>query len=499
MKYPDAQNARIAGVLTGLATGDALGVGYEFDPPMAASQPVDMIGGGLGTSPPGEWTDDTSMTIVIARALVDSRGELTDSACGEMVREWAAWARAAPDVGTQTRAVLRASQRLATDAGRSTMTPDDAVTAAEAVHRQTGRSGGNGSIMRTAPVALAFLDRDPAEAFDAATRISALTHFDPETGEACGLWTVAIHHAVHSGGLDIRVGLPLLPPGRAAAWAERIRVAEVSVPSDFRNNGWVVEALQGAWSAIASSHTEGVDGPTHLQAALEAAVRGGVDTDTVAAIADSLLGAAYGLAAIPNRWFRTLHGWPGLRARDLIGLGTALAKRSPLEGRWPAVERMDYSQWDGADGAAVVAHPDDPGVLLGPAGALTTAEYDAVVSLCRVGSAEARVASADDHAEFWLIDGGNPYPEFTLRDAAETIRAFRTEGKRVLLHCVRMESRTPTVAALYGALVTNSAPLDALERVQTALPKAAPNNTFRQLLKSLDTLSSRADDTRIDP
>jgi ADP-ribosyl-[dinitrogen reductase] hydrolase len=484
MKYTDAQNARIAGVLTGLAAGDALGAGYEFTPPMAASDRVDMIGGGLGDFAPGEWTDDTSMAIVIARALVHSRGELTNAACGQMVREWAAWARTAPDVGTQTRAVLLASQRLAIDAGRSTMTADDAVTAAEAVHRQTGRSGGNGSLMRTAPVALAFLDRDPAEAFDAATRISALTHFDPEAGEACGLWTVAIHHAVHSGALDIRVGLPLLPPGRAVVWEDRIRVAESSVPSYFRNNGWVVEALQAAWSAIAGSRSEHVDGPTHLRTALEAAVRGGVDTDTVAAIAGSLLGAAYGVAAIPNRWFRKLHGWPGLRARDLIGLGTALTEHSPMDGRWPAVERMDYSQWDGADGAAVVAHPDDPGVLLGPADALATAEYDAVVSLCRVGSAEARVASTEDHAEFWLIDGDNPYPEFTLRDAAETVRAFRAEGKRVLLHCVRMESRTPTVAAFYGALVTGSAPLEALEGVRAVLPKANPNATFRQLLEN---------------
>lgn len=48
MKFSDIQNARIAGVFTGLAVGDALGAGYEFDPPMADSVPVRMIGGGLG-------------------------------------------------------------------------------------------------------------------------------------------------------------------------------------------------------------------------------------------------------------------------------------------------------------------------------------------------------------------------------------------------------------------------------------------------------------------
>ena len=40
----------------------------------------------------------------------------------------------------------------------------------------------------------------------------------------------------------------------------------------------------------------------HLRLALEAAVRGGNDTDTVAAIAGGLLGAAYGASAVPARW-----------------------------------------------------------------------------------------------------------------------------------------------------------------------------------------------------
>ncbi|MGM7669833.1 ADP-ribosylglycohydrolase family protein [Microbacterium sp. A93] len=298
MKYSNAQNARIAGVLTGLAAGDALGAGYEFNPPVAASDPVGMIGGGLGNFAPGEWTGDTSMAVVIARALVTSRGALTDAACSEMVREWAVWAESAPDVGTQTRGVLRDSQRLAHDAGREAPDVADALAAAEMVHRRAGHSGGNGCLMRTAPVALAFLDRTPAEAFEAAGRISALTHFDPEVGEACGLWTVAIRHAVLTGELDVRVGLSLLPAERADVWEKRFRVAEAGSPRDFRNNGWVVEALQGAWSAIAGTRGDGVDRPTHLRSALEAAVRGGVDTDTVAAIAGSLLGAAHGVPAI---------------------------------------------------------------------------------------------------------------------------------------------------------------------------------------------------------
>jgi len=39
------------------------------------------------------------------------------------------------------------------------------------------------------------------------------------------------------------------------------------------------------------------------------------DTDTVAAITGALAGAAYGSSTLPFAWRRTLHGWPGLRAR----------------------------------------------------------------------------------------------------------------------------------------------------------------------------------------
>ena len=57
-------------------------------------------------------------------------------------------------------------------------------------------------------------------------------------------------------------------------------------------------------------------------------MRGGRDADTVAAIAGGLLGAAYGASAVPARWRLALHGWPGLRSRDLVALATAIATGS---------------------------------------------------------------------------------------------------------------------------------------------------------------------------
>ncbi|MCH9710979.1 MAG: ADP-ribosylglycohydrolase family protein, partial [Actinomycetia bacterium] len=54
-------------------------------------------------------------------------------------------------------------------------------------------------------------------------------------------------------------------------------------------------------------------------------VRAGFDTDTVAAIAGGLLGAAYGASAVPPPWYDLLHGWPGLTARDLAALAGSIA------------------------------------------------------------------------------------------------------------------------------------------------------------------------------
>lgn len=71
---------RAKGSLAGMACGDALGTGYEFQPAFGAQFPVKMIGGGLGDFAVGEWTDDTSMAIVIAQALSDNANELSDAA-----------------------------------------------------------------------------------------------------------------------------------------------------------------------------------------------------------------------------------------------------------------------------------------------------------------------------------------------------------------------------------------------------------------------------------
>jgi hypothetical protein len=162
--------------------------------------------------------------------------------------------------------------------------------------------------MRTAPVALGALDSAEQTSVNARS-ISELTHLDEDAGDACVLWSESIRTAILTGGCQIRDGLYLLPDVRRNLWMERIQAAEEFEPVHFENNGWVVSALQAAWSAVYRAES--------IQDGLERAVRAGNDTDTVAAIAGGILGARFGASQLPTEWLKLLHGWPGLRALDL--------------------------------------------------------------------------------------------------------------------------------------------------------------------------------------
>jgi ADP-ribosylglycohydrolase len=309
-KLMAGQTDRVAGTLIGLAAGDALGAGYEFGTPPRGE--AGMIGGGLGGWEPGEWTDDTQMAICIVKAA--AAGNLDAPSVGE---EFLAWYRSGPaDVGIQTRAVLSGAESAADLPGR-----------AAAYHRaHPDGSAGNGSLMRTAPVALAHLGDDTAIA-DAARRISALTHADSLASDACVLWCIAIDRAVREATLDgCTEGLALLRPGDQRAWADRIQQAMTRPPGSFTPNGFVVTAFQAALAAIKQTPVPADTPPLHFQWALQAAVAIGDDTDTVAAIAGSLLGARWGSSAIPAAWRGMLHGWPGYSAEDLERLAMLAAR-----------------------------------------------------------------------------------------------------------------------------------------------------------------------------
>ena len=477
MKLTTAQMDRACGAVLGSAAGDALGAGYEFGCATVGPEGPRMIGGGLGDFEPGEWTDDTSMTwcvLDVAASGVDLRSAEGLDAVAARFAEWAG--SNPPDIGIQTRSVLGAVGKEPTGA--------ELTSAAARLHERTGRTAGNGSLMRTAAVALPFLD-DPEGLTEAARAVSALTHTDPRAGEACVLWCHAIRRAVLRGDLDVRAGLEQLDAEAAAYWGERIDEAEDEQPERFTPNGWVVTAFQAAWSAIHHTPVPEDDPRAHLEDALARAIGIGHDTDTVAAIAGALLGARWGASAVPARWRRILHGYPGLTGERLVELAH-LAAGGPVSQGWPGTDRIDYSSW--GDQPTIVQHPFDEGVWLGNAVALDglAPEVTAVVSLCRIGTQQIRQDLTG--VGFRLIDSAdpeaNPNLDFVLRDAARTVADLRDEGHVVFLHCVAGQSRTPTVAAAY-AMLRGVEPDRALREVCAVLPDARPNSEFRRALRRL--------------
>src|SRR5690349_9760324 len=107
-----------------------------------------MRGGGSLRWEPGEWTDDTAMAVGVALAAAEHGALHHPAGLDAVARQFVRWWDSRPkDVGYQTSQVLQWRSADAADMRRRSFELD-------------GLTGGNGSLMRTAPVALCYLD-DP--------------------------------------------------------------------------------------------------------------------------------------------------------------------------------------------------------------------------------------------------------------------------------------------------------------------------------------------------
>lgn len=304
---------------------------------------------------------------------------------------------------------------------------------------------------------------------------------------ACGLWAVILQHAVLTGEADLRLGTPFL--NRTYSDLDptsQIRAMAQGVPSVLRGGG-PFDMLQSTWTAVSGVNT--VKKSHRFTTGMKAAVPV-EDRWIVGPLVGATLGAVCGYSAIPWAWRRSLRDARGSSMdklmRSAVSSALELDHDSDL---WPNIERMTSGS---AASSTSIAHPSDPNVRLGGLGALDTASVDAVVSVCRTGSHQRPSGiPREDHATFWLVDSAdpqdNPNLDYVLEDAARAIFTFRKEGKTVLLHGLTGESRTPTVAAHYGSLISGRSVWEEFQRIVHALPQAAPNSRFLRHLASVDT------------
>lgn len=275
------------------AFGDALGAPYEFNERhLAAGETPIMAASAHG--PAGRWTDDTSMALAIATALVAHPAldeELYD-AVAEGFRDWLA--RDGVGVGNQTLSILRQCSTPSTAAEQRGLALD--------YSRRNPLSAGDGSLMRIHPVALASDDRDVVA--ELAREMTRLTYVDQRCLDISVLWCEMLRVARTSGELVPDAGLDLLPEASRASMRALIGEALTTPSEVFSTQGWwVVPVFQQALSAVA--HNDDAMGAfTELILATES------DTDTVCCIAGGLLGAL-GRDDVPDDQLALLNGrWP---------------------------------------------------------------------------------------------------------------------------------------------------------------------------------------------
>jgi ADP-ribosyl-[dinitrogen reductase] hydrolase len=297
---------RIRGIAVGAAVGDALGMPLEFGPRQPADRLVrDMKPGRL---PSGTFTDDTEMALALAESLLDYH-PLDPNDLVNRYREW--FGTGPDDVGIHTRDVL---SRV--ELGQSWQ------RAVEAVQRQKPELAGNGSLMRCWPVAIAHWN-DLAWLVTDSRQQSRVTHGHPECEAASAFVNAVIYHLLRGTPPELAVDRSLLLVEMPEALRAIIQAAPTRGREQLRNTGWVRHTVESVvWGLLTTQSFED---------ALVQVVNLGDDTDTAGAVVGAMAGAAYGLAAIPDRWSQAVRGeWPVRngtiwRAADLIILADRLA------------------------------------------------------------------------------------------------------------------------------------------------------------------------------
>lgn len=283
------QHDRFRGALLGLAAGDAVGTTLEFQSPGSFAPTSDMVGGGPFGLQAGQWTDDTSMALCLAASLVACQGFDPHDQIRRYVRWWQHGYMSSNghcfDIGVTVRSALQRYQQ----------TGDPYAGSADP------STAGNGSVMRLAPVVLAFAGA-PAMAIERAADSSRTTHATPAAVDGCRYLAALLLGALYG---EPKAALlapryspipgywdqhPLHPAIDAVAGGS----FKEKQPPEIRGTGYVAASLEAAlWAFF---HSQSFSDGCLL------AVNLGDDADTTGAVYGQLAGAFYGEQGIPAPW-----------------------------------------------------------------------------------------------------------------------------------------------------------------------------------------------------
>ena len=292
---------RAQGCFLGQLAGDALGSMVEFQSPESIRRQYphglrQMADSAVWHTIAGQPTDDSEMALMLARTLVDYRTYHVDAVLNAY--QW--WLNSAPfDCGTTVAAGLRGHPNI--------------------------NSQANGALMRISPLGIFGSRYSLAQVGEWAKQDAALTHPHVICQQANALFAMAIAHAIHSQCDATQLYRQIKQWAKdmdvESTLTRAIEEADEHPPADYvHHQGWVLIAFQNALFQLrhALNLEEGV---------VDTIMRGG-DTDTNAAICGALLGAVYGLSAIPEQWVQCV-----LNCRP--NAGAAGVHRPRPECLWP--------------------------------------------------------------------------------------------------------------------------------------------------------------------
>lgn len=289
---------RAAGVLLGLACGDALGRPVEFETAAQIEREhgrvTEMFANGTHGQPAGTITDDTEMALCIARSLADHDGfEPADVA-----ERFVAWHESGPfDIGLMTADALGKIQ---------SGVPWDEAGRRVWEQRPEGQNAGNGSVMRCVPYAIAFADELKRLA-EVSRQSSAITHADSRCTYGCVVLNRTIAGLLRDADDPLGDALAAVEPDAPSELLDACRPVPDGIDeATLASSGYVLHTLQtGLYHGLTAPNPE---------AAIVRAVTMGDDTDTVGAVTGAIAGARFGASALPARWLSTLDSSDELRA-----------------------------------------------------------------------------------------------------------------------------------------------------------------------------------------
>ncbi len=294
LPWPEIE-ARAGAAFLGVAIGDALGATTEFMTPLEVRAKYGtlkkIVGGGWLHLKAGRVTDDTQMSLCIARAIRDSGGwDLT-----AIAEQFVVWMKNRPvDIGATCARGIREFMHTGT---------------LEMPYNEW--DAGNGGVMRMVPVALGSLGDDRLLQTWAVEQ-AHLTHNHPLSDAAC----IAVGRMVQ----QAMTGAPL-------AVLKAIADDLVATHRPFRyrpylgnSTAYVVDTMQTVLHYFFSTAS--------LEECLIGVVNQGGDADTTGAIAGMIAGAFYGTRGLPRRWLRRLDPVVREEARQLAW---HLVNMSPLK------------------------------------------------------------------------------------------------------------------------------------------------------------------------